>query len=59
MPDDAFGMLQQQATALRTGTIIETTSALLQRTCPLTEAGTQSFKNMVSTELIELGLLGN
>ncbi|MCS6268080.1 MAG: bifunctional folylpolyglutamate synthase/dihydrofolate synthase [Vampirovibrio sp.] len=59
IPDDAFETLQQQATALRTGAVIETTSALLQRTCPLTEAGTQSFKNMVSTELIELGLLGN
>jgi dihydrofolate synthase / folylpolyglutamate synthase len=59
LPDDAFDVFQQQATLISTGPIVETTSALLQRTCPLTEAGTQSFKNMVSTESIELGLLGN
>ncbi len=59
LPDEAFQTLQEQATAFRTGTVIETTSALLQRTCPLTENGTQAFQNMVSSERIELGLLGN
>ncbi len=59
IPDEALEALHQQANALQTGTVIETTSALLQRICPLTQTGTQRFKNMVSTETIELGLLGN
>ncbi len=59
LPDEALNALQEKATQLHTGAIIEASSALLHRVSPLTPAGVQQFKNMVSSETIELGLLGN